>query len=223
MRVRYGGDQPTPHDSVITAGCLDKFNPKLQVGDTQRYYYTEADGGPIDLTKADREKLKFTERIVDGAEEEDHTFTVKELKGKLKAKKVRFPSGAKKAVLQQLCTEKGTPLSEKRVKKEYGWLGKPKGMKQICLERGLLDPKKIGKYGASAPRDAFGNKDNSLSYRYLLSSCEDFINERDSLPSLLRSSGLISTSLPNATPSWPARVSSTRGDSPSPTRMAVEG
>ena len=64
---------------------------------------------------------------------------------------------------------------------DEGWCGKPKGMKQILWERGLLDPDLIGEYKEHPPKDVFENLTNELSYRYLLECCEDFQNEETQL------------------------------------------
>ena len=179
MNKGWGKDQPIPRDSEIVEGCLGKHSPTLKIGDVQRFHFTADDDGPIGMSPAERQRLKFTERVVEGAPLEKHDFNVKDLKAKLTAKKIRIPPGSKKADIHKLCSECGIAVTEERVKKEYGWLGKAKGLKQICLERGLLNPKK--KYQVHAPKDAFGNKDDSLSLRYLLSSCTDFINETGQL------------------------------------------
>jgi hypothetical protein len=72
-----------------------------------------------------------------------------------------------------------------------GYVGKPKGMKQIAWERGLHKPECAGKmHGDSIPEDD-ESKDRSLSLKYVLSNCWDFAHEKTALQELVESRGHI--------------------------------
>ena len=59
-----------------------------------------------------------------------------------------------------------------------GWVGKPKGIKQVLWEQGLLDPfvTYITKIKKNDP-----NHDGEVEYLAVLADCADFLNEKTSL------------------------------------------
>ena len=72
-----------------------------------------------------------------------------------------------------------------------GYVGKPKGMKQIAWERGLHKPEGEGKmHGDAIPEDD-ESMDRSLSLKYVLSNCWDFAHEKTALQELVESRGHI--------------------------------
>jgi hypothetical protein len=72
-----------------------------------------------------------------------------------------------------------------------GYVGKPKGMKQIAWERGLHKPESEGKmHGDAIPEDDEGT-DRSLSFKYVLSNCWDFAHEKTALQEYVESRGHI--------------------------------
>ena len=71
-----------------------------------------------------------------------------------------------------------------------GYIGKPKGMKQIAWERGLHKPENEGKmHGDTIPED--DERDRSLSLKHVLSNCWDFAHEKTALQELVESRGHI--------------------------------
>ena len=60
-----------------------------------------------------------------------------------------------------------------------GWVGKPKGMKQICFERRLIDISRHKSYNKDGSIMIDGNKvkDENFSLTKLLNECNDFQNE----------------------------------------------
>ena len=60
-----------------------------------------------------------------------------------------------------------------------GWVNKPKGMKQVAFERGLLDVKNVTLYSKDGPKDDNNHViDESFSLKCILSSCTDFVKEK---------------------------------------------
>ncbi len=61
------------------------------------------------------------------------------------------------------------------LKKEEGWVAKPKGMLQILWEQGWIDETKIQAYTMNGKKDALGSTINETSLWCLLGNCEDLI------------------------------------------------
>ena len=61
---------------------------------------------------------------------------------------------------------------------QEGWVGKPKGIKQILWERGLLDPNVtyLAKVKKNDP-----NHEGKLAYSDVLADCTDFLNKKTCL------------------------------------------
>ena len=72
-----------------------------------------------------------------------------------------------------------------------GYVGKPKGMKQIAWERGLHKPESEGKMHGDTILEDDESKDRSLSLKYVLSNCWDFAHEKTALQELVESRGHI--------------------------------
>ena len=80
-------------------------------------------------------------------------------------------------------------------------MGKPKGLLQVCHERGLLDPSiDPKKYCIKAPTNALGVKDHSLSLTHLLSQCKDFLNEKCQLGFVCENLGCVFDLTPKCHP-----------------------
>jgi len=59
-----------------------------------------------------------------------------------------------------------------------GWVGKPKGMKQIAFERGFIDLESIKLYTKDGPKDEDGKTiDESFSLKKIISGLTDFVEE----------------------------------------------
>ena len=60
-----------------------------------------------------------------------------------------------------------------------GWMGKPKGMKQVAFERRLLDVESYKKYNKDGAVKVDGERmiDEKYSLNKILSCCDDFKNE----------------------------------------------
>ena len=58
-----------------------------------------------------------------------------------------------------------------------GWAGKPKGKRQVCRERGMIDLSREHLYSEKGHVNDSGDIDESTSYDCLLNRCSDFRNE----------------------------------------------
>jgi len=67
------------------------------------------------------------------------------------------------------------------------WGGQPKGLKQLLLERGLIDLQSLGLYTKNGPKlprqahEARDRYDENLSLVELIKKCKDFMAERSSI------------------------------------------
>jgi len=72
---------------------------------------------------------------------------------------------------------------------EEGWAGKPKGLKQILRERGLIDPNNLSQCSKDGKKDASGKVVKNTSYYRIMENCPDFMNELSSLECLCEKLG----------------------------------
>ncbi len=80
--------------------------------------------------------------------------------------------------VQEIATAKNLPITTEEDDIIEGWLGKPKGIKQVLWERGLLDPKVqyVAKVKKDDPKEA-----GKVEYSTLLANCTDFLSEKTCL------------------------------------------
>ncbi len=123
--------QPIMRDTVMVKceGYLGPFNPKLQVGDTQRIFFQPEDVGPFWMTNQERER-KHHDFIKPGMKLVKRTK--KELIQLLKDKGIDTMGKADE--IKKTTENHGILTMIKEVKKEEGWVGKPKGMLQIIWQ-----------------------------------------------------------------------------------------
>jgi hypothetical protein len=88
-----------------------------------------------------------------------------------------------------------TPTGKRNRKGEEilkeGYIGKPKGMKQIAWERGWHKPEAEGKMHGEKIDENDDTRDRTLSLPHLLQCCWDFANEKTALQELVESRGHI--------------------------------
>ena len=84
--------------------------------------------------------------------------------------------------VKKIATTKGISLTFEEEKVIQGWLGAPKGQKQIAYERGFINLKNLHLYTKDGHRDNNSNIiDDDYSIKKILAECYDFINEKTSL------------------------------------------
>jgi hypothetical protein len=76
------------------------------------------------------------------------------------------------------------------------WWGKPKGMKQLLLERGNIDLMNLGQYTKDGKADLNGNVIPGTSLKKLLENCEDFKNETSIMEFISEKRGVTMMSTP---------------------------
>ena len=80
--------------------------------------------------------------------------------------------------VQEMAASRNIPLTIIKNDVVEGWVGKPKGRKQVLWEQGLLDPTVtyISKIKKNDP-----NHDGKVEYSAVLADCADFLDEKTSL------------------------------------------
>ena len=179
MNRDFGGAQPAMHDTVVPE--VGPFSPKVQTGEVQSMVFKEGDAGPFWMKPAEQEKRKH-----------DQATNRTRKKNKTKAELLHslFPAGrapkemAKLRVkkLQEMATAQGISTEVETAVVVEGWMGKPKGIRQVLYERGYLDPDRLSEYRLC-------HDDEELSYSSLLAACSDFANEKSRLQQLAEDLG----------------------------------
>jgi len=80
--------------------------------------------------------------------------------------------------MQEIASSRNIPLTIEEDDVVEGWLGKPKGLRQILWERGLLDPSV--QYVAKIKKDD-PNEGGKVEYSSVLNNCTDFMTEKTCL------------------------------------------
>jgi len=77
--------------------------------------------------------------------------------------------------VQELATSQNMPIRVEENDIVEGWVGKPKGIRQVLWERGLLDPQVT--YVAKIKRDD-PNLEEKVQYSIVLADCADFLSKK---------------------------------------------
>jgi hypothetical protein len=80
--------------------------------------------------------------------------------------------------VQELATSQNIPIKVEEDDIVEGWVGKPKGIRQVLWERGLLDLQVT--YVAKIKKDD-PNFEEKVEYAAVLADCADFLGEKTSL------------------------------------------
>jgi hypothetical protein len=175
MRSSFGGTQPDMHDSKMVEGCLGPHGPTLALGNMQQFSFRDTDDGPFWMSPAQRE-LKKTDKPKGTSKK--RALRKGELLLKLRAKGVEPPRRfLPKAEVQELAQSHNIETEIHEAEMEPGWVGRPKGLRQVLWERGLLDP--LQSYTVDGPKDADGMADPTRSYKILMSNLHGFQNRKD--------------------------------------------
>ena len=163
------------------------------------------------------------------------TKTKKKLKIELKEKGYVVRGHMKKERIEQLAKEyEISRTCEEEVVKE-GWLGKPKGLLQVLLERGWVDENRISEYSLKGTKTQVDKEGNIFPdhQRFVLHSlmieCADFKEEKSAMEVLLdglsakSSNNSLSSSWspPSTTANSQVRELSTSGAWPNASTKAV--
>jgi hypothetical protein len=175
MSVNWGGKQDKVRDTEIkdVAGYLGPYSPKLQVGDVQKMVFTENDEGSFYMSPINRELHRYDE--IKG------TKVKKRLKKDLceELERVGFNTRGKTIKeIQELALTRNIPITSVEDDIIEGWVGKPKGIKQVLWEHGLLNPNVT--YVAKIKKDD-PNMEEKAEYASVLADCIDFLSEKTCL------------------------------------------
>jgi hypothetical protein len=159
--------------------------------------FQEGNEGPFWMSPQEREGQKFDKGT---GKIKKRELTIKELGEKLLQQ--GYTDRGRKKALQQAAQARGIPTTEEYEDILEGWLGKLKGLLQVCWEHGLLDPnKKIDKaYTVNGRKDALGILNLDYSLKSLLGSCVDFDEEETMLQSMGRKMGALIDRTPKCHP-----------------------
>jgi hypothetical protein len=190
--MSHSGAQKHMRSSLMTVGCVAD-GAMLKVGDTQHMQFGEGDAGPWYDPDAQRVTLRWS-----GMTDEQ--------KLQYKDKKQKYEGKAVTAAIKKLKKERsnrhGAVIDEEAVRAAVvealpefclpGWLGEPKGIKQILWERGFWKDGMHMPYDA-ATRAAKLEKgltiDDSLDASAVLCALLDFQQERTLLDAELDKTG----------------------------------
>lgn len=182
MNVGWGGNYKMRTTKIEKEeGFLGAFEheSKLTVGMLNPMMFLETEAGPF-MIKDPAERLA---RKYDRETEKTKTLnkTRAELETDLRANNEnwRCPKGTTKKDLEKECERLGIACTKSVPVILPGWVGKPKGLLQVCWERGLIDENKS--YTRLGIKDPFGNHLPGTNLDELLGSCDDFQNEISAL------------------------------------------
>lgn len=212
MNKNYGGAREIFHDSSISSGSFGDFEnvgmlikPADGAAVIQRFFFVEGDEGPCWMSPAERLRSK------EGYEVEGEVRKIYLKKDALKARlQADLPSGTIPAGFHSRSHPKLVELAKERSinhwdevpKVQPGWLGAPKGLLQVCYERGLVDGvtytgRNLWKqYSVKGKKDAEGNTIVGSSLTELLDNCDDFKNEMTMLQYIGTKCGITVTMSP---------------------------
>jgi hypothetical protein len=179
LNVGYGGCQPVMSASTIqrSEGYLGRHcHPGvLKPGDTAKFQYEEGDDGPFYFTAVEREEKKSDITITSRFAYRNKTK--KELTSELVSKGVRNMDQGRVSLnaLQELAQKNAVELKVKIPVVHEGWMGKPKGLLQICWERGFIDPSR---------------KYTKMELIEIIGACTDFENAETNLQMIARRLGV---------------------------------
>lgn len=185
MTAKWGGEQTIMRATVITEHCLGN-NPgdpatRLKVGDCQYMVFRQGDPPPQFDKSA--QPLDFVT-----GENKTRTLKVKELK---KALKDKFPDLQARTFDAMLLPElkaqaatSGIPLTVVEGEVTKGYVGKPKGLRQVLYERGLLDPSRIAMY-YNDPKGS-DEEDEPFCLKQLMGKCADFLEEETQMEFIMK-------------------------------------
>ena len=125
--------------------------------------FKEGDRGPFYLVDDNHQiKRKFDR---DKGEKKMVTKSKKDIKEELKMKGVRGHCPRDK--IEKLANNNGIELTCQMNVVEEGWIGKPKGLLQVHLERGWIDETKIGEYSLKGKASQMDDDGNILLQHWL--------------------------------------------------------
>jgi hypothetical protein len=135
--------------------------------------------GPFWLTEQERHQQKHDQVVQEGITTKQK-LRKEELVKRLASEGI-VASGRYSAVAK-LVTERNIAIFEEDLPKIIeGWIGKPKGIYQVLMERGWLDPNNLHQYTMNGQKDEYGIIRPETSLKHILRSCRDFQEEESLL------------------------------------------
>ena len=210
MNVGYGGEQSTQRPTLIESidgFCGPYWNSEetnhVVVGEEQKLVFPDSDhvtmdDGPFEMTLEERlqSRLDVYEDIPEDKQKEVDK-TKQELMDEFIDANINMRTHNidkyKLSDLQEIANRQIPPIPIKIIitkkLKVKGWMGKPKGMRQILWERGWIDEGNIEKYQKIVVYED-GEVDDEYSLSVLMASCYDFQHELTEIESLAQKLGV---------------------------------
>ena len=192
LNVSFGGAQPIFSPSILNNdSCLGQ-HPKghaeqLDVGDTQRYTFEEGDSGPYHMTPEQQVASKYD---IDTGKEKITNLTKAQLIASI-AESNNAPDNLDRKrlpALRAIAERMGLPTRTVERKITQGWIGKAKGLLQLCWERRLIE--------FDAPKGVY----NKAQLKEALEQCHDFKTEVSLVEFVARQRGWLVIFSPKAHP-----------------------
>jgi hypothetical protein len=195
--LNTGGKQGLMRPSILTIGCIDPSNaiypPTLRIGDTQYMQFREGDSPPWYAPTMRKYDLRWSDMTAE--EKAEHQSARDKLIASI-TKKVQKKKGNKRSnrfTVQEDAVPGGQDELDAAAVAEvefviYGYVGKPKGMKQLLWERGKWRDGMHGTWDTKRRQTevAAGRViDDTLDAQLVLLSCPDFQNENTLIADLL--------------------------------------
>ena len=141
----------------------------------QSFVYTENDIGPFYMSEKERQSRKYDVNL---GSQKPKPKTKVELKREMINKQPGCNIKGNAEQIRDRARLMGLTLDKVENKVLEGWVGKPKGMKQIAFERGFIDLENIKLYTKDGPKDEDGKTiDESFSLKKIISGLTDFVEE----------------------------------------------
>ena len=133
MNAGYGGKQPSMHSTNVhqADGILGSFEHEkmLKVGDIQSMDFEDGSNGPFSQTEAQRNKTRLDKLT---GKKKTKKYTRIQLIEKLKQDGRDIPQGRiSYGAAKDRCEASGIATTYEEETVVEGWLGKPKGLKQV--------------------------------------------------------------------------------------------
>eukprot|EP00957_Ditylum_brightwellii_P184948 14085297-Ditylum_brightwellii.AAC.1 len=160
MNCGFGGTSATKmHSSKIHGvdGYLGPFvypsraKEQLKVGDTATLVFEEDNEGPFWISPAERTNHRYDQQTGKKSKPKDKTSA--ELRNEMLKMNDQADVRGNKKILQEKALTMGIDLKKVKDKIIEGWVGKPKGMKQVAFERGFIDLDNLDHYKKDVYKD----------------------------------------------------------------------
>ena len=153
----------------------------------QSFVFKESDVGPFYMTEKERKARRYD---VQKNKKKRSMKTKAELRDEMLKKSTAVNIRGSAEQLQERALLMGLTVEKYEDNIIEGWVGKPKGMKQVAFERGLIDLDNVNLYTKVGQTDSDGKViDDSFSLKLMISTLTDFVEEETLLQYMTKKIG----------------------------------